>query len=93
MRTIQVPGYGPVKFPESMSDEDIAVAIEKDILPNIRPPQEGVFAAGQGGLKTFFPVHVLVSKQSLTLKVLPVVDLSVAKILVNGLLLARVCNV
>jgi hypothetical protein len=51
MRTIQVPGYGPVKFPESMSDEDIAVAIEKDILPNIRPPQEGVFAAGQGGLE------------------------------------------
>jgi hypothetical protein len=52
MRTIQVPGYGPVKFPESMSDEDIAVAIEKDILPNIRPPQEGVLAATQGGFES-----------------------------------------
>ena len=51
MRTIQVPGYGPVKFPESMSDEEIALAIEEDILPNIKPPKEGVGAAFTGGLK------------------------------------------
>jgi hypothetical protein len=44
-------------------------------------------------LKVFFPVRVLVSKQSLILKKLPVVALSVAKILVNGLLLALACSV
>lgn len=38
MRTIQVPGYGPVKFPENMSDSDIALAIERDILPTLPPP-------------------------------------------------------
>jgi hypothetical protein len=81
----------------AVASNDLASVSEAGlrIIAGIPAPQpaEGVFAAGQGGLKTFSPVRVLVSKQSLTLKVLPVVDLSVAKILANGLLLARVCNV
>jgi nitroreductase len=57
MRTIQVPGYGPVKFPESMSDAEIALAIEEDILPYVKkePPPEGgfgaAFKAGVSGVK------------------------------------------
>lgn len=51
MRTIQVPGYGPVKFPESMSDEDIAIAIERDILPTVKPVAEPTFG---GNVKEFF---------------------------------------
>jgi nitroreductase len=57
MRTIQVPGYGPVKFPESMSDDEIALAIEEDILPYVKkePPPEGgfgaAFKAGVSGVK------------------------------------------
>ena len=53
MRTIQIPGYGPVKFPESMSDSEIALAIERDILPTITPQKEGVGAALVGGAKRF----------------------------------------
>mgnify|MGYP007090123909 CR=1 FL=1 len=51
MRTIQVPGYGPVKFPENMSDADIALAIERDILPTIQPAPERTFG---GNVKEFF---------------------------------------
>lgn len=51
MRTVQVPGYGPVKFPESMSDDEIAIAIERDILPTIAPTPEATFG---GNLKEFF---------------------------------------
>ncbi len=58
MRTIQVPGYGPVKFPEGMSDDEIAVAIERDILPFARQtaaqgPKEGIGAAFAGGARRF----------------------------------------
>lgn len=53
MRTVQVPGYGPVKFPSNMSDAEIALAIERDILPTIKPPAEGLGAALVGGAKRF----------------------------------------
>jgi hypothetical protein len=33
MRTIDVPGVGPIQFPNTMSDEQIVQAIERDILP------------------------------------------------------------
>lgn len=37
MTTVNVPGVGPVNFPEGMSERDIIRAIEFDILPSIRP--------------------------------------------------------
>lgn len=33
MRSIDVPGVGPIQFPDSMSDDQIIQAIERDILP------------------------------------------------------------
>jgi hypothetical protein len=35
MRSINVPGVGPIQFPDSMSDEQIIQAIERDILPGV----------------------------------------------------------
>jgi hypothetical protein len=82
-----------LEFPDG-TDPAVIQRTVKRIVASETPPAEGVFAAGQGGLRrTFSPVHVLVSKQSLTPKVLPVVDLSVAKTLASGLPLAPVCNV
>lgn len=36
MKTIQVPGYGNVQFPDTMSDDDVAQAIDRDILPQLQ---------------------------------------------------------
>jgi hypothetical protein len=63
------------------------------LVLHLLPPKKVLGLRFVVGLKVFFPVHVLVSKQSLTPKVLPVVALSVAKILVNGLLPALACSV
>ena len=60
MPSINIPGVGPVSFPDNMSDEAILRAIENDILPSIqkqpeaRKPETGFFAnvkAGYEGLK------------------------------------------
>lgn len=44
MSIVNVPGVGPVNFPEGMSQRDIIRAIEFDILPSVRPPAPAVVA-------------------------------------------------
>lgn len=39
MPIVNVVGVGQVRFPDGMSEDDIKRAIERDILPNIRPPE------------------------------------------------------
>ena len=40
MNQVNIPGVGPVNFPDGMSDEDITKAIETDILPSYGAPAE-----------------------------------------------------
>jgi len=40
MPTIEVPGLGPIQFPDSMSGDQIIQAIERDILPQARAPRQ-----------------------------------------------------
>ncbi len=40
MPTIEVPGLGPIQFPDSMSGDQIVQAIERDILPQARAPRQ-----------------------------------------------------
>ncbi len=35
MRSIDVPGVGPIQFPDNMSDDQIIQAIERDIIPGV----------------------------------------------------------
>lgn len=53
MPLINIPGFGPMNFPDTMSKEEIGVAIRQDILPQVQ--KEG-FGAGLGagiqGLKS-----------------------------------------
>lgn len=49
MPLVKVPRVGVVKFPDSMSQEDILQAIETDILPNYQRPEYGVLESfGRG---------------------------------------------
>jgi len=40
MPTIEVPGLGPIQFPDSMSGDQIVQAIERDILPQARASRQ-----------------------------------------------------
>ena len=59
MQKINVPGVGPVNFPDDMSDEDITRAIETEIIPGYQPSVEpaapveekgGFWDAGSAGI-------------------------------------------
>ena len=59
MQQINVPGVGPVNFPDDMSDEDITRAIETEIIPGYQPSVEpaapveekgGFWDAGSAGI-------------------------------------------
>jgi len=39
MSLVNIPGVGPVNFPDSMDDRQIILAIERDILPGLRREQ------------------------------------------------------
>ena len=55
MPSINVPGVGVVNFPDTMSQQDIVAAIERDILPNVQqkaPPKTGFLANIGAGIES-----------------------------------------
>lgn len=55
MPIINIPGVGPMNFPDTMSNEDIGIAIRQDILPKVQKEGFGAgFGAGIQGLKSAY---------------------------------------
>ena len=51
MQTIRIPGIGDVDFPDDMSHDQIAYAIENEILPHHKSPTGGIVESAKGSLK------------------------------------------
>ena len=51
MQTVRIPGIGDVDFPDDMSHDQIAHAIEKEILPNYKAPTGGIVESAIGSAK------------------------------------------